>query len=161
LAWSNIGLGEIALKRGQGAEAARNFTDAVRADAEYASTLTARADTIRAEAAANVSPAVDESLRRFINQLDGALRSGRQSEIAPLVVSGELAKFVRGAVGTQPEAWQTRVLRSEQLDANRVALDVALNTRQLGAEHSGTAVFILARAGGAWKLNAIEFFEVK
>jgi len=161
LAWSNIGLGEIALKRGQGAEAARNFTDAVRADAEYASTLTARAERIRAEAAANVSPAVDESLRRFINQLDGALRSGRQSEIAPLVVSGELAKFVRGAVGTQPEAWQTRVLRSEQIDANRVALDVALNTKQLGAEHSGTAVFILARAGGAWKLNAIEFFEVK
>jgi len=31
----------------------------------------------------------------------------------------------------------------------------------LGAEHSGTAVFILARVGGAWKLNAIEFFEVK
>src|SRR5213080_68814 len=161
LAWSNIGVGEIALQRGQGAEAARNFTDAVRADAEYASTLTARAERIRAETAANVSPGIDESLRRFINQLDGALRSGRQSEIAPLVVSGELAKFVRGAVGTQPEAWQTRVLRSEQIDANRVALDVALNTKQLGAEHSGTAVFILARVGGAWKLNAIEFFEVK
>ncbi len=161
LAWSNIGLGEIALKRGQGAEAARNFTDAVRADAEYASTLTARAERIRAETAANVSLAVDESIRSFIKQLDGALRSGRQAEIAPLVVPGELPKFVRGAVGTQPEAWQTRVLRSEQLDANRVALDVALNTKQLGAEHSGTAVFILARVGGAWKLNAIEFFEVK
>ena len=161
LAWSSIGLGEIALKRGQGAEAVRNFTDAVRTDAEYSSTLTARAERIRAETAANVSPPVDESIRSFINQLDGALRSGRQSEIAPLVVPGELAKFVRGAVGTQPEAWQTRVLRSEPLDANRVALDVALNTRQLGAEHSGTAVFILARVGGAWKLNAIEFFEVK
>src|SRR5438876_1013434 len=161
LAWSNIGLGEIALKRGQGAEAARNFTDAVRADAEYASTLTARAERIRAETTANLPPAVDEAVRSFINQLDGALRSGRQSEIAPLVVPGELAKFVRGAVGTQPEAWQTRVLRSEQLDANRAALDVALNTKQLGAEHAGTAVFILARVGGAWKLNAIEFFEVK
>src|SRR2546425_594975 len=161
LAWSSIGLGEIALKRGQGAEAARTFTDAVRADAEYASTLTARAERIRAEAAASVSPAVDGSIRSFVNQLDGALRSGRQSEIAPLVVPGELAKFVRGAVGTQPEVWQTRVLRAEQVDANRVALDVALNTKQLGAEHAGTAVFILARVAGAWKLNAIEFFEVK
>ncbi len=78
-----------------------------------------------------------------------------------MIVPGELARFISGAVGTQPEAWQTRVLRSEQLDANRLALDVAINSRQLGADHAGTAVFILARVGGAWKLNAIDFFEVR
>jgi hypothetical protein len=161
LAWSNIGLGEIALKRGQAAEAARAFNDAVRADAEYGSTVSARAARIRADAAANSTPAVDESVRTFITQLDVALRSGRQAEISPMVVPGELNGFIRGAVGTQPEAWQTRVLRSEQLDANRVALDVAINSRQLGADHAGTAVFILARVGGAWKLNAIDFFEVR
>src|SRR5205807_2067427 len=43
LAWANIGLGEIALRRGQAPEASRYFTDAIRDDAEYASTLTARA----------------------------------------------------------------------------------------------------------------------
>ena len=37
LAWANIGLGEISLKKGQAAEAAKRFNDAVRADAEYAS----------------------------------------------------------------------------------------------------------------------------
>jgi hypothetical protein len=78
-----------------------------------------------------------------------------------MIVPGELTGFVRGAVGTQPEAWQTRVLRTERLDANRMALDVAINSRQLGAEHAGTAVFILARAGSGWKLNAIDFFEVR
>lgn len=161
LAWSSIGFGEIALKRGQAAEAARNFTDAVRADAEYASTLTARSERIRAEAAANSSPPLDEAVRRFINQLDTALRSGRQNEIAPLIVPGELTKFVRAAVGTQPEVWQTRILRAEQLDANRMALDVALNTKQLGVEHSSTAVFVLARVAGNWRLEAIEFFEEK
>jgi hypothetical protein len=161
LAWSSIGLGEIALRRGQPAEAARNFTEAVRADAEYGSTLNARAARIRAEAAANASPAIDESVRAFITQLDAALLSGKQAEIVPLIVPGELTRFVSGAVGTQPEVWQTRILRWEQLDANRVALDVALNSRQLGADHSGTAVFILARVGGKWKLNAIEFFEVR
>jgi hypothetical protein len=161
LAWSSIGLGEIALKRGQAAEAARNFTDAVRADAEYASTLSARAARIRAEAAANATPPVDESAKNFATQLDAAIRSGRQAEIAPMIVPGELTGFIRGAVGTQPEGWQTRVLRSELLDANRIALDVAINSRQLGADHAGTAVFILARVGSGWKLNAIEFFEVR
>jgi tetratricopeptide (TPR) repeat protein len=161
LAWSSIGLGEIALRRGQAAEAARNFSEAVRADAEYASTLSARAARIRAEAAANATPPVDESAKNFVTQLDAAIRSGRQAEIAPLIVPGELAGFIRGAIGTQPESWQTRVLRTEQIEANRIALDVAINSRQLGADHAGTAVFILARVGGGWKLNAIEFFEVR
>jgi len=161
LAWSSIGLGELALRRGQAAEAARDFSEAVRADAEYASTLYARAARIRAEAAANTAPSVDESVRSFVNQLDSALRSGRQVEIAPLIVPGELARFISGAVGTQPELWQTRILRAEQLDANRLALDVAINSKQLGADHAGTAVFILARTGGSWKLNAIDFFEVR
>jgi tetratricopeptide (TPR) repeat protein len=161
LAWSSIGLGEIALRRGQAAEAARNFNDAVRADAEYASTLTARAARIRAEAAANTTTAIDESAKTFVNQLDVAIRSGRQAEIAPMVVPGELAGFVRGAVGTQPEAWVSRILKAEQLDSNRLALDVTINSKQLGAEHAGTAVFILARVGTGWKLNAIDFFEVR
>jgi tetratricopeptide (TPR) repeat protein len=161
LAWSSIGLGEIALKKGQAAEAVRSFSDGVRADAEYGSTVNARAARIRAEAAASTAPAIDETVKSFVNQLDTALRSGRQAEIAPLIVPGELTRFVTGAVGTQPELWQTRILRSEQLDANRVALDVAINSRQLGADHAGTAVFVLARVGGGWKLNAIEFFEVR
>ena len=109
----------------------------------------------------NAAPPIDESAKSFVSQLDAAIRSGRQVEIAPLVVPGELLKFVHQVVGTQPEAWQTRVLRTEQLDANRVSADVALNSKQLGVEHSGTAVFVLARVGGSWKLNAIEFFEVR
>jgi tetratricopeptide (TPR) repeat protein len=159
LAWSAIGRGEIALRRGQASEAAKDFNEAVRADAEYGSTVAARAARLRAEAAG--PPAIDESAKAFINQLDAAIRSGRQAEIGALIVPGELIKFVRGAVGTQPEAWQTNVLRSEQLDANHLALDVSLNTKQLGVEHAGTAVYILARAGGSWKLNAIEYFEVR
>lgn len=157
LAWASFGLGGIALRRGQNADAVRNFTDAIRADAEYAATLTARAERIKAEPAG----AVDEAVRAFINQLDTALRGGRQADILPLMVPGELTRFVQQVVGTQPEAWQTRVLRTEQLDANRVAVDVALNTRQLGVDHAGTAVFILARVGGGFKLNAIELFEVR
>ena len=158
LAWASYGLGEIAGRRGQAKEAARLFGQAVRDDAEYASTLAARAARIRAEAA---GAPVDESAKTFIGQLDAALRSGRQTEIAGMILPGELTRFIRGAVGTQPEVWQTTVLRTEPLDANHLAADVMLQTRQLGIEHSGTAVYILTRVGSGWKLSAIEFFEVK
>lgn len=161
LAWSNIGLGEISLRRGQAAEAARRFNEAVRTDAEYASTLAARAARIKAETAANTPPPVDESARTFIAQLDQTIKGGRKAELDALLVPGELAKFSSGIVGSQPEVWQTRVLRTESLDANRLAADVSLNTKEFGREASGTALLILTRAGGSWKLADIQFFEVR
>jgi hypothetical protein len=96
-----------------------------------------------------------------VNQLDAAIRGGRQVEIRAMINPGELGRFVQGVVGTQPDAWQTKVLRTEQLSAERVAADVSLNTKQLGVEHSGTAVFILTRVGGGLKLDAVELFEVR
>lgn len=160
LAWANIGLGEISLKKGQAAEAAKRLNDAVRADAEYASSLAARAGRIRSETAANTLQ-VDGAARTFVTQLDQAITSGKKTELDARVVSGELTRFINGVVGTQPEIWQTRVLRTEPLDANLVAADVTLNTKQLGREQSGTAVLILARVGGGWKLAGIELFEVR
>lgn len=161
LAWAGIGLGEIALRRGQASEAARYLNEVIRGESDfsdYAASLAARAARLRAESSA--AP-IDEAAKAFINQLDAAIRSGRQAEIAPLIMPGELAKFLQQLVGSQPEAWQTRALRTEQLDANRVAVDVAINSRQLGVDHSGNAVFVLAKVGSGWKLNAIELFEVK
>jgi hypothetical protein len=52
-------------------------------------------------------------------------------------------------------------LRSEQLDANLVAADVSLETKELGRQQSGTAVLFLARAGSGWKLLGIDLFEVR
>ncbi|HEY6122294.1 MAG TPA: tetratricopeptide repeat protein, partial [Pyrinomonadaceae bacterium] len=67
MAWSNDGLAEISLKRGQVAEAAKRFDEAVRAEGEYASSVAARAGRIRAEGS---SSPVDESAKAFIAQLD-------------------------------------------------------------------------------------------
>jgi tetratricopeptide (TPR) repeat protein len=161
LAWGSIGLGETALRKGQAAEAARRFNEGVRADAEYASTTTARAGRIKAEAAANASPAPDDSAQKFIAQLDQVIMGGRKTEIDALIIPGELTAFSKGIVGSQPDLWQTRVLRTEALDANRLAADVSLNIKQLGTEQSGTAVLILSRMGGAWRLADIQFFEVR
>ncbi len=160
LAWANIGLGEISLKKGQAAEAGKRFNEGVRADADYASSLAARAGRIKAETAANTLQ-IDGSVRTFVTQLDQAITSGKKAELDSRIVSGELARFINGVVGTQPEIWQTRVLRTEALDANLVAADVSLNTKQLGREESGTAVLIFARVGGGWKLTGIELFEVR
>jgi Tfp pilus assembly protein PilF len=160
LAWANIGLGEVAMKKGQAGEAAKRFNDAVRADAEYASSLAARAGRIRAEAAAGAVP-VDGAARTFIAQLDQAITTGKKAELESRVVPGELVRFIGGVVGTQPEIWQTKVLRTEQLDAILVAADVSLNTRELGKEQAGTAVLILARVGSGWKLAGIDLFEVR
>ncbi|HEX8847523.1 MAG TPA: hypothetical protein VF791_22965 [Pyrinomonadaceae bacterium] len=178
LAWGNVGLGEISLRRGQAAEAARRFNEAVRieaefvsklgvrnealrTDADYASRLAARLGRIKAEAAANIAPVPDESVRTFVAQLDQAIKGGRKTELDALILPGELFSFVAGIVGSQPEAWTSRVIRTEPLDANRLAADVSIDMKQFGRQQSGTAVYILQRTGGAWKLAGIELFEVR
>jgi hypothetical protein len=161
LAWASEGLGEVALKKGQAAEAARRFTEAVRAEGEYASTLAARLNRIKAETTASAAPAVEESVRGFVSQLDQTIKTGGKADIDALIVAGELPTFSRGIIGNRPEVWQTRVVRTESLDASRVAADVTLNVREMGRDQSGTAVLILTRAGGSWKLAGIEFLEVR
>jgi tetratricopeptide (TPR) repeat protein len=157
MAWANIGLGQIASRKGQAAEAAKRFNDAARAEADYGTAVIARAERIKAEA----TPAIDESARAFISQLDAAIVSGKKADLESRIVSGELVRFVGGIVGTQPEAWQTRVLRTEQFDANTLVADVAIQAKELGKDQAGPAVLVLSKAGGAWKLGAIELFEVR
>ena len=160
LAWANVGLGEVSLRKGQPDEAAKRFNDAVRADAEYGATLAARAGRIKAETETNRLQ-VDPAVKSFVAQLDQAIASGKKAELESRIVPGELVRFIGGIIGTQPEMWQTRVLRTEQLDANLVAADVTLDTKELGRQQAGTAVLILSRAGGAWKLAGIDLFEVR
>jgi Tfp pilus assembly protein PilF len=159
LAWANIGLGEIAMKRNQAAEAAKRFNDAVIASRDYPSSLAARAARIRAEAAANNAPAIDEAARAFVTQLSQAVTSNKKAELESRVVSGELTRFINASIGT--EAWETKVLRTEQLNANLIAADVQIRASKLGTVGSGTAVLLLARTPEGWKLSGIELFEVR
>jgi hypothetical protein len=152
-------LGEISLKRGQAGEAAKRFTEGVRAEAEYSSSLAARAARINAEGA--TPPAIDESARTFVKQFDAAITSGKKVEIESRIISGELVRFVSGIIGSQPEVWQTKILRTELLDANLMAVDVSINAKQLGQDRAGTAVLMLVRNGESWKLGGIELFEVR
>ncbi|MBA3322704.1 MAG: hypothetical protein H0T45_14815 [Pyrinomonadaceae bacterium] len=161
MAWASIGLGEVAVRRNQFAEAAKFFQEAVASDGGYAPTLQARASRLKAEASSKVSSAPDETVRTFFNQFDAAIKGGRKADLDALILPGELLNFAKGIVGSQPELWQTRVLRTEVLGADRLAADVSVSARVLGREQSGTAVLILARSGGGLKLAEIPIFEVR
>jgi tetratricopeptide (TPR) repeat protein len=162
LAWSATGLGEISLRKGQAAEAARLFTEAVRAEGGYPPTLAARAARLRAEAAQGASaPAVDEAVRAFVSQFDQAVKGGRKADLDALIVPGELSVFAKGIVGSQPEVWQTKLLRTEAVGGDRVAADVQITARTLGRDQSGTAVLVFARAPGRLLLAEIPIFEVR
>ena len=93
--------------------------------------------------------------------MDLAITSGKKAELETKIVSGELVRFIGGIVGSQPEIWQTKVHRTEPLDANLMAVDVTINAKELGQERSGTALLILARTGNGWKLADIDLFEVR
>jgi tetratricopeptide repeat protein len=159
LAWADIGLGEIALKRNQAAEAVRRFNDAVVASRDYPSSLAARAARIRAEAAANNAPPIDETARAFITQLSQAVVSNKKAELESRIVPGELVRFINGSIGT--DTWETKVVRTEQVNANLIAADVQIRLSKLGTTGSGTAVLMLARTPAGWKLSGIELFEVR
>jgi hypothetical protein len=159
VAWANIGLGEISMKRNQPAEAAKRFSDAVFASRDYPSSLAARAARIRAEAAANNAPPVDEAVRTFATQLSQAIVSGKKADLDLRIVSGELVRFVNSSIGT--EAWETKVVRTENLSGDLIAADVTIRANKLGKEGTGTAVLILTRTPTGLKLSAIELFEVR
>ncbi|HEX5603204.1 MAG TPA: hypothetical protein VFX63_11660 [Pyrinomonadaceae bacterium] len=159
IAWADIGLGEIAMKRNQAADAVKRFNDAVVASRDYPSSLAARAARIRAEAAANSAPPIDQNASAFIMQLSQAVISNKKAELESKIVPGELVRFINGSIGT--EAWETKVLRTEQLNANLIAADVQIRASKLGTVGNGTAVLLLARTPSGLKLSGIDLFEVR
>lgn len=161
LARAEVGLGEIFLKRGQATEALKFFDAAVREDAEYASSLTARLGRVRAEVAANQVKQIDPATKAFIAQLDQAIISSRKAQVDALLLPGELAAFSRGLVGNQPSVWESRIVRAEALSGGRIFVDVALNIKTVSATNTGTAVYVLASTPQGLKLADIQLFEVR
>lgn len=157
LAWAMVGLGEIALRANQSAQAANFFNDAIRAEGEAGAVFNARLGRNNSK----VAPAIDESVRAFFRQVDKAAISGRKADLDALILSGEMIRF-SGGIGGQAQQWQTTLLQVDRLDENNVLAEVALNIRMLNKEpESGTAIFQLSRVGGAWRLSGVEMFEVR
>jgi tetratricopeptide (TPR) repeat protein len=157
LAWTNVGLGEIALKNNQNIQATKFFEEAIKANAEYGASLAARSGINKSGSATSI----DETIKSFFAQFDKAVLSGRKADVNSLILSGEMARFSDGVSG-QAQEWNMQVVRVNKLDANTILTEVSLKIRLLNkAAESGTAVFLLSKVGGGWKLSGVEIFEVR
>jgi tetratricopeptide (TPR) repeat protein len=157
LAWSHIILGQIALAKNQAGEAAaylrRAVVEADEAPAQYA----AREASAKAERGA----AGDESVRAFIGQLDTLIKQPTTDKLYAIVIRNNLKRFVQGIAFTPPTAWTTEIIRAEQIDANRLSLDVRIKATSGGREQAGTAVYILHKTSSGWLLEDVQLFNVK
>ena len=157
LAWANVGLGEVALQTGRAQAAARFFSEAIRADAEYGATLAAR----RGRNKAAGPKAVDPGISGFFSKFDNAVKTNSKAEVDSLVVNGEISTFVNN-VAAQAQFWSTKVYGVDQIDADNVSVETDLTIRLINRESEhGTAVFRLSKIAGQWKINSVEMFEVR
>lgn len=157
LAWANEGLGELAAKAGQNADAARYAETVIRADADYGASLAARNLRTKINAAAPV----DADVKDFFTMFDKAAVSKRKADVDALVIPGEVGRFAGGLSGSA-EQWQTQLRAADRLDANTVLVEAALTIKLLNRDQeSGTAVFRIVRVGNQWRLAGVDMFEVR
>jgi aminopeptidase N len=161
LAWAHITLGQAAMARNQAAEAVAHLRRAVIVADEAPAQFAAREALVRAQRAATQTPQVDESIRAFASQLDTLIKQPTSERLFTVVNRNNLKRFVQGLTVSPPTSWTTEILRVDQIDANRVAVDVGLSVKTKQSDQSGTAVFVLYRAGSGWVLEDVQLFNVK
>ncbi len=157
IGWANVGLGDIAQKLGQSANALSYYKAAIDADAEYGASLTARLGRNKL----NAGGQVDDAIRNYFNEFDAAVNANSKSMIDSLVVAGEVSRFASSVAG-QAQQWRTKIVYVDPVDPDNVLVETDLNLRLLNREdESGMAVFRLSRVGGRLKLSGVEIFEVR
>lgn len=161
LSWAHITMAQVLMAKGSAGEAVKYLRKAAIEADEAPAQFAADDALVKAERAANAMPQVEESVRTFITQLDSLIRQPDSERLFNIVVKQNLKKFVQGLTVTPPTSWATEILRADRIDANRVALDVALKIKTQDGEPSGTALFILYRAGSGWILEDVQRFNVK
>lgn len=160
-AWSNLGLGTLLSSQKKSAEAAQHFRMAAASDLDAATTVAARNGAAAAERDAGLIKIPDD-VSAFLKQLDAAILQGSAEQVNPMVDLGNLRRFAQSLVVRKPNAWTSEVLRVEQWDSSRVAVDVALKVKVDNRDHTGRAVYVLRRTdGGKLLLSEVPTFDVK
>lgn len=157
MAWSLLGLADIAQRSGDNGRALELISAVIAADADYGAGLAARNLRNRI----NTGSEVDASIRSFFTDFDRAASSNRKADLDNLAFASEVTRFLSGISGST-ESWRTTVKRVDRLDAATVLVEAEMNVRLLGRnEETGIAVYRLVRAGSGWRLMNVEIFEVR
>ncbi|MEP7272192.1 MAG: tetratricopeptide repeat protein, partial [Acidobacteriota bacterium] len=159
-AWAHLGLGALAAEQKKPAEAARHFRLASTADVDVATTITARNGVIAAELESGTLK-IPEDVRAILKQMDAAILQSSADAVGAFVDVGNLRRFAQSLVIRKPAFWTTEPTRAEQLDANRVAVDVLLKIKIDGKDYAGRALYILRKSGGKLLLSDVPVFDVK
>ncbi|MGI8669572.1 MAG: hypothetical protein ACR2J3_06930 [Aridibacter sp.] len=157
LAWANVGLGEIAQKTGQNAQAVENFEQAIKSAAEYGATLAA----INGRNKLNSTSSVGADITAFFDKFDKIVTANDKSQVEALIVNGEISRFASSVAG-QAQQWATKVLHADKINENTILVETNLNIKLLNRNNeSGLAVFRLSKVGNDWKLSGVDIFEVR
>ena len=158
--YAHLGLADLALQQSNFTEAANHYRAAAAAELDPGTTLTAREGALKAERGGNTVK-LPEEVRAFLKNLDAAIVSGTSEQVAALLDLGNLKGFSSRLVLNKPTVWTTDALRSEEWDANRLAVDALLKIRIEGKDYAGRAVYVLNRASGKLLLSEVPLFDVK
>jgi len=157
IAWSNLGLAEVAQRSGQGAAAVKLAEDAIRADADFGASLGAR--TLRNKV--NATTAVPEDIKTFFTNMDRIAVSNRKADLDATVVGGEASRFVSGVSGQVVE-WKTQPVHVDQFGADTYLVETQMSVKLLNREvETGMAVYRMVRTPSGLKLYSVDIFEVR
>lgn len=156
IGWALVGLAEVASRANQQDQAVKLATDALRADAEYGASLSAR--NIRNKAG---NKTTDASIATFFEQFDRAAAANQKAALDALVLPGEGSRFASGVAG-QTVQWKTDITHVDLIDGNTAVVEANMSIKLLNREpETGLAVYRLVRVGGSWKLGSVDVFEVR
>lgn len=159
-AWAHLGLGTLAAEEKKHAEAAMHFRLASAADLDVATSIAARNGTIAAETEDGTLK-ISDDVRAFLKQMDTSVLQSSADAVNENVDTGNLRRFAQSLVIRKPSVWVTDPRRVEQLDANRLAVDVLLKIKIDNKEYAGRALYVLRRTGGKLLLSEVPIFDVK
>ncbi|MGI8543770.1 MAG: hypothetical protein ACR2MD_09880 [Aridibacter sp.] len=157
LAWASVGLGEIAQKAGQNAQAVEHFEQAIKSAAEYGATLAA----INGRNKINPTSSINADVAAFFEKFDKIVTLNDKAQVEALIVNGEIARFASSVAGNAQQ-WNTKILHTDKVNENTFLVETNLNIKLLNRNNeSGLAVFRLTKVGNDWKLSGVDIFEVR
>ncbi|REJ78177.1 MAG: hypothetical protein DWQ47_17695 [Acidobacteria bacterium] len=155
IAWSELGLGEIAKRTGQTAEAASRFRAAILADAEYGATLGALRGIVDSGGGS-----AGEDVKAFFSTFDKAVISNSKAQVDVLLAGGEVSRFSASVTGSAQQ-WVTDVRFAYDVDGVDTVVGAEVQLKLLNRdEESGVALFRISRTPSGLKLTSVDILEV-